>query len=122
MFHSTCSKLPWARRCASPPPGSAGGLGALGSPEVQTSPGRLQAPQSPGAEFRPGRSCHQALDALWRAIMSMGGYWLIDADVSKLLGTLDKGHLRTMLDRRVRDGVIRRDGVHAVHGATRPVT
>jgi group II intron reverse transcriptase/maturase len=58
--------------------------------------------------FRPGRSCHQALDALWRAIMSMGGCWLIDADIAKFFDTLDKGHLRTMLDRRVRDGVIRR--------------
>lgn len=58
--------------------------------------------------FRPGRSCHQALEALWRAVMSMGGCWLIDADISKFFDTLDKGHLRTMLDRRVRDGVIRR--------------
>jgi RNA-directed DNA polymerase len=35
--------------------------------------------------FRPGRSCHQALEALWRAIMSMGGCWLIDADIAKFL-------------------------------------
>ncbi len=58
--------------------------------------------------FRPGRSCHQALEALWRGIMSTGGCWLIDADISKFFDTLDKGHLRTMLDRRVRDGVVRR--------------
>jgi RNA-directed DNA polymerase len=58
--------------------------------------------------FRPGRSCHQALEALWQAVMSMGGCWLIDADISKFFDTLDKGHLRQMLDRRVRDGVIRR--------------
>lgn len=58
--------------------------------------------------FRPGRSCHQALEVLWRAITSLGGCWLIDADISKYFDTLDKAHLRTMLDRRVRDGVIRR--------------
>jgi group II intron reverse transcriptase/maturase len=58
--------------------------------------------------FRPGRSCHQALEGLWQAITAMGGCWLIDADISKFFDTLDKGHLRAMLDRRVRDGVIRR--------------
>jgi len=58
--------------------------------------------------FRPGRSCHQALQRLWQEIMSLGGCWLIDADISKFYDTLDKGHLRAMLDRRVRDGVIRR--------------
>jgi group II intron reverse transcriptase/maturase len=58
--------------------------------------------------FRPGRSCHRALESLWQSIMSMGGCWLIDADIRKFFDTLDKGHLRAMLDRRVRDGVIRR--------------
>lgn len=58
--------------------------------------------------FRPGRSCHQALERLWQQIMSLGGCWLIDADITKFFDTLDKGHLRAMLDRRVRDGVIRR--------------
>jgi group II intron reverse transcriptase/maturase len=58
--------------------------------------------------FRPGRSCHQALEGLWQAIAALGGCWLIDADISKFFDTLDKGHLRAMLDRRVRDGVIRR--------------
>ena len=31
--------------------------------------------------FRPGRSAHQALDALWRGLMSMGGGWIIDLDI-----------------------------------------
>ena len=58
--------------------------------------------------FRPGRSCHLALESLWQSIMAGGGCWLIDADISKFFDTLDQGHLRTLLDRRVRDGVIRR--------------
>ena len=31
--------------------------------------------------FRPGRSAHQALDALWRELMAMGGGWIIDLDI-----------------------------------------
>ena len=58
--------------------------------------------------FRPKRSAHQALAALWRLIMNMCGCWLIDADISKFFDTLDKGHLREIVSHRVRDGVIRR--------------
>jgi len=58
--------------------------------------------------FRPGRSAHQALEALWQAIMSMGGCWLIDADITKFFDTLGKGHLREIVGHRVRDGVVRR--------------
>ena len=58
--------------------------------------------------FRPNHSAHQALESLWRQIMRMGGCWLIDGDITKFFDRLDKGHLRSFLDRRVRDGVIRR--------------
>jgi RNA-directed DNA polymerase len=58
--------------------------------------------------FRPGRSAHQALDALWRGLMSMGGGWIIDLDIQSFFDDVDWGHLRSFLDRRVRDGVIRR--------------
>ncbi len=58
--------------------------------------------------FRPGRSAHGALQALWEAIMSMGGCWLLDVDIRKYFDTIDHGQLRAILDRRVRDGVIRR--------------
>ena len=27
--------------------------------------------------FRPGRSAHQALEALWRQTMDMGGGWIL---------------------------------------------
>jgi group II intron reverse transcriptase/maturase len=58
--------------------------------------------------FRPGRSAHQALDALWRGLMDMGGGWVIEVDIKSYFDTVDHGHLRTFLDKRVRDGVLRR--------------
>ena len=58
--------------------------------------------------FRPGRSAHQALDALWRGLMGMGGGWIIDLDIQSFFDDVDWGHLRGFLDQRVRDGVIRR--------------
>jgi group II intron reverse transcriptase/maturase len=58
--------------------------------------------------FRPGRSAHQALDALWRGLMGMGGGWIIDLDIQSFFDDVDWGHLRRFLDQRVRDGVIRR--------------
>jgi RNA-directed DNA polymerase len=58
--------------------------------------------------FRPGRGCHDALQALWQSLMKSGGGWVLDLDIQDFFGTLVPGHLRDFLDRRVRDGVIRR--------------
>jgi RNA-directed DNA polymerase len=58
--------------------------------------------------FRPGRSAHQALESLWRQTMDMGGGWVLDVDVRKFFDTIDHGHLRDFLKRRVRDGVLLR--------------
>ncbi len=58
--------------------------------------------------FRPGRSAHQALDVLWRGLTEMGGGWVLDVDLASFFDTLDHGHLRSFLDQRVRDGVLRR--------------
>jgi RNA-directed DNA polymerase len=58
--------------------------------------------------FRPRRSAHQALEALWRGLMAMGGGWIIDLDIQSFFDDVDWGHLRGFLDQRVRDGVIRR--------------
>jgi RNA-directed DNA polymerase len=58
--------------------------------------------------FRPGRSAHQALDSLWRQTMAMGGGWIVDVDIRKFFDTIDRGHLRDFLKRRVRDGVLLR--------------
>jgi RNA-directed DNA polymerase len=57
---------------------------------------------------RPGRSVHQAIGALWKGLMSMGGGWVLEVDIQSYYDTLDHGHLRSFLDQRVRDGVIRR--------------
>jgi len=33
--------------------------------------------------FRPGRSAHQALDALWQQTMGLGGGWVLEVDIRK---------------------------------------
>jgi group II intron reverse transcriptase/maturase len=58
--------------------------------------------------FRPGRSAHQALEALWHSAMSMRGGWVLEADIRGFFDSLDHRQLREFLSRRVRDGVIRR--------------
>jgi RNA-directed DNA polymerase len=58
--------------------------------------------------FRPGRSAHQALDALWQRTMQTGGGWILEVDIRKFSDTLDHAHLRALLQRRVRDGVLLR--------------
>ena len=58
--------------------------------------------------FRPGRSAHSALDALWHELMDVSGGWVLEIDVRKFFDTLDHAHLRTFLRRRVRDGVLLR--------------
>lgn len=58
--------------------------------------------------FRPGRSAHDALRDLWRELMGTGGGWVLEVDIRSFFDELDHGHLRAFLDRRVRDGVIRR--------------
>ena len=58
--------------------------------------------------FRPCRSAHQALAALWQELMRVGGGFVIELDIEKFFDTLDHRHLREFLDKRVRDGVIRR--------------
>ena len=58
--------------------------------------------------FRPGRSAHQALQALWRQVMDLGGCWLVEVDIRKFFDTLDRAHLRELLRQRVRDGVLLR--------------
>ena len=58
--------------------------------------------------FRPGRSAHQALEALWKGLMNMEGGWVIEVDIKDFFGSLDHKRLRLFLDQRVQDGVIRR--------------
>ena len=58
--------------------------------------------------FRPGRSAHQALAAIQSQLMKMGGGWVLDVDIRKFFDSLSHEHLRTILARRMRDGVVER--------------
>ena len=58
--------------------------------------------------FRPGRSSHQALDAVRTAVMAMNGGWVLDVDVRKYFDTIPHQTLREVLSLRIRDGVIGR--------------
>jgi group II intron reverse transcriptase/maturase len=58
--------------------------------------------------FRPGRSAHQALEALRNGIMDKRLRWVIDVDIRKYFDSLPHTQLREILDQRVTDGVIRR--------------
>jgi len=58
--------------------------------------------------FRPGRSAHQALESLWQQLMKMGGGFVVEVDIQTFFDTLDHGHLREFLQKRVRDGVLTR--------------
>lgn len=58
--------------------------------------------------FRPGRSAHQALRHLRSRIMENNGRWILDVDLRRYFETIDHGHLRDFLARRVVDGVVRR--------------
>lgn len=58
--------------------------------------------------YRPGRTQHEALEGLWRAAMQMGGGWLLEVDIKDCFGSFEHKHLRACLDKRVKDGVIRK--------------
>jgi group II intron reverse transcriptase/maturase len=58
--------------------------------------------------FRPRRSAHMALDALWKQSTRMGGGWVLEVDIRKFFDRLDHGKLRELLRRRVHDGVLLR--------------
>jgi RNA-directed DNA polymerase len=58
--------------------------------------------------FRPGRSAHQALASFRRQAMGMGGGWVVEVDIREFFDTLDHGHLRELVRKRVRDGVLLR--------------
>ena len=43
--------------------------------------------------FRPGRSAHDALEALWKGLMEMRGGWVVDLDISNFFDSLDHDKL-----------------------------
>jgi len=58
--------------------------------------------------FRPGRSAHDALKDMRDRMMEMKGGWVLEVDIRKFFDTLDHEHLKEILRRRVRDGVLLR--------------
>lgn len=58
--------------------------------------------------FRPGKSQHQALELLFKEVSFEGKYYVIDADMANYFGSIDHEQIRGFLDRRIKDGVIRR--------------
>ena len=58
--------------------------------------------------FRPGRSPHDALDALAVGISRKRVNWVLDADIRDFFGQLDQTWLKTFLGHRIADGRILR--------------
>jgi group II intron reverse transcriptase/maturase len=58
--------------------------------------------------FRPGRSAHDALENLQHQLVCMAGGWVLEVDIKAYFDTVVHEHLREMLHRRVRDGVLLR--------------
>jgi len=58
--------------------------------------------------FRPKRSAHLALAEIRNRLMDMGGGWVLDVDIRQFFDSLDHAHLRGILAKRMRDGVIKR--------------
>jgi RNA-directed DNA polymerase len=56
--------------------------------------------------FRPRRSAHDALGALWKHTMAVNGGWVLEADIEGFFDAVDHAQLREMFRRRVRDGVL----------------
>jgi group II intron reverse transcriptase/maturase len=53
--------------------------------------------------FRPGRSPHHALDALWVGLMRKKVNWVLDADIRGFFDTLDHGWLLKFVEHRIAD-------------------
>ena len=58
--------------------------------------------------FRPGRSQHQALDALYVALKRKKVSWVLDIDLKGFFDNLDREYLMEMLEQRIADSRILR--------------
>ena len=58
--------------------------------------------------YRPKRNAHQALQVLRKGVMAQRGYWVVEVDVRKYFDSIPRAELRSILARRVTDGVVRR--------------
>lgn len=79
--------------------------------------------------FRPGKGAHQALRDLREQCMSLGGGWVVDADIRGFFDSVDPAVLHQILRQRVQDGGIHRligkwlkagvlEGSHLLHPET----
>lgn len=53
--------------------------------------------------FRPGRSAHNALDAVWMGLMRKPVNWVLDADIRGFFDAIDHGWLVKFLEHRIGD-------------------
>ncbi len=53
--------------------------------------------------FRSGRSCHNALDALWVGIMQRKVSWVLDADIRGFFDAIDHEWMMKFLEHRIAD-------------------
>ena len=53
--------------------------------------------------FRPGRSCHNALDALWVGIAHRKVNWVLDADICGFFDNIDHEWLLSFMEHRIAD-------------------
>jgi RNA-directed DNA polymerase len=53
--------------------------------------------------FRPGRSAHQALDAIWVGLTQRKVNWVLDADIRSFFDKLDHGWMIKFLEHRIGD-------------------
>ncbi|HZI28895.1 MAG TPA: group II intron reverse transcriptase/maturase [Gemmatimonadaceae bacterium] len=53
--------------------------------------------------FRPGRSPHRALDALWVGLMRKRVNWVLDADIRGFFDSIDHGWMLKFLEHRLAD-------------------
>jgi group II intron reverse transcriptase/maturase len=80
--------------------------------------------------FRPGRSPHTALDALYVALLRKVN-WVLDADIRSFFDTIDHGWLKQFVEHRIGDrrlvrllmkwlraGVMEEEQLHAVEAGT----
>ncbi len=58
--------------------------------------------------FRPGRSAHDAVRALKRAVDQGEVSWILEADIMSFFDSLDRTKLKEMLQARVADGSLLR--------------
>lgn len=58
--------------------------------------------------FRKNRSCHQAIEYMFKQVSFGGMRYIIDADIQNYFGSINYGQLREFLDQRVKDGMVRK--------------